>query len=224
MLVKYKSDEHAPRFLNLWLHTVQGLSEKQPENNLMTLLKTQLEHSSALKDDINHFNRMSKGNPERNYEYLVETLKRFVNKTKKKINREKTLVRLSGGQARPTVLALPAEEEPRRQRLHRLPRTPEGAGSGTGASSRTLRTPPRRRRRKPSLSRRLDPKAKPGAKAKPKPKAGPKTEYDPEQLAARAKIPCNAFSNGRCRFGDKCHYSHSADSANVAMAHPRGST
>ena len=51
-----------------------------------------------------------------------------------------------------------------------------------------------------------DPKAKPGAKAKPKPKAGPKTEYDPEQLAARAKIPCNAFSNGRCRFGDKCHY------------------
>ena len=35
MLVKYKPDEHAPRFLNLWLHTVQGLSEKQPENNLI---------------------------------------------------------------------------------------------------------------------------------------------------------------------------------------------
>ena len=47
-----------------------------------------------------------------------------------------------------------------------------------------------------------------------------KTECDPEQLAARAKIPCNAFSNGRCRFGDRCHYSHAADSANVAMHVP----
>ena len=73
MLVKYRSDEHAPRFLNLWLRTVQGLSEKQPENNLMTLLKTLLEHSSALKENINHFNRMAKGSPERNYEYLIET-------------------------------------------------------------------------------------------------------------------------------------------------------
>ena len=49
------------------------------------------------------------------------------------------------------------------------------------------------------------PKAKPAAKPKAAPKAGPRTEYDPEQLVARTKIPCNAFSNGRCRFGDRCH-------------------
>ena len=64
------------------------------------------------------------------------------------------------------------------------------------------------------------PKAKPAAKRKAAPKAGPRTGYDPEQLAARAKIPCNAISNGRCRFGDRCHYSLSADSANVAMHLP----
>ena len=219
MLVKYKSDEHAPRFLNLWLHTVQGLSEKQPENNLMTLLKAQLEHSSALKDDISHFNRLSKGDPERNYDYLIESLKRFVNKTKKNINREKTLVRLSGGQPRPTVLALPAEEE-------------RGGGAciafqntgrcrfGDRCKYTHSQDAAAKAKAKAKPKPKADPKAKPGAKAKPKPKAGPRTEYDPEQLAARAKIPCNAFSNGRCRFGDKCHYSHSADSANVAMTAP----
>ena len=39
----------------------------------MTLLKAQLEHTSALKDDISHFNRLSKGDPERNYNYLIES-------------------------------------------------------------------------------------------------------------------------------------------------------
>ena len=64
------------------------------------------------------------------------------------------------------------------------------------------------------------PKAKPAAKPKAAPKAGPRTEFDPEQLAARAKTPCNAFSNGRCCFGDRRRYSHPADSANVAMHDP----
>ena len=222
MLVKYKSDEHAPRFLNLWLHTVQGPSEKQPENNLMTLLKTQLEHSSALKDDINHFNRMSKGNPERNYEYLVETLKRFVNKTKKNINREKTLVRPSGGQARPTVLALPAEEE----RGGNVCIAFQNTGRrrfGDRCKFTHSQDAAAKAKAKAKLKPKADPKAKPGAKVKPKPKAGPKTEYDLEQLAAGAKIPCNAFSNGKCRFGDKCHYVLAPGGLGERRhAHPRG--
>ena len=64
------------------------------------------------------------------------------------------------------------------------------------------------------------PKAKHAATPRAAPKAGQRTEYDPEKLAARAKIPRNAFSNGRCRFGDRCHYPHSADSANVALHVP----
>ena len=41
----------------------------------------------------------------------MTSLKRFVDTAKKKQNREKTLIKLSGGQQRPTVLAVPAEEE-----------------------------------------------------------------------------------------------------------------
>ena len=40
----------------------------------------------------------------------MTSLKRFVDTTKKKQNREKTLIKLSGGQQRPTILAVPAEE------------------------------------------------------------------------------------------------------------------
>ena len=52
MLIRFKSDERAPRFLQLRQHTAQGLTEKQPDGNLMTLLKAQLENSPALKVDL----------------------------------------------------------------------------------------------------------------------------------------------------------------------------
>ena len=111
MLLRFKSDDQAPRFVNLWQHTVQGFTEKQPDGNLMTLLKAQLENSPALKPDMAHFNRLPKGDPERTYDYLMTSLKRFVDTAKKKQNRERTLIKLSGGQQRPTILAVPAEEE-----------------------------------------------------------------------------------------------------------------
>ena len=120
MLVKYKSDEHAPRFLNLWLHTVQGLSEKQPENNLMTLLKAQLEHSSALKDDISHFNRLSKGDPEGKYDYLIESLKLRQQDQEEDQQGEDPREALRRSTA-PHGAGTPGRGRARRRRLHRLP-------------------------------------------------------------------------------------------------------
>ena len=65
MLLRFKSDDQAPRILNLCQHTVQGVLEKQPGSNLMTLLKAQLENSPALKLDMAHFNRLPQGDLER---------------------------------------------------------------------------------------------------------------------------------------------------------------
>ena len=193
VLLRFKSDDQAPRFLNLWQHTVQGDTEKQPDGNLMTLLKAQLENSPALKLDMAHISRLPKGGPERTY--LMTSLKRFVDTAKKKQNMEKTLIKLSGGQQRPTVLAVPAEEE----RDTNVCIAFQNTGSCRfGERCRFTHSPgsaaPKAKAKaKPKPKAGL--KAKPAAKPKAAPKAGRKTEYDPEQLAARAKIPCRAATH-----------------------------
>ena len=88
MLLRFKSDDQAPRFFDLWQHTVQGVTEKQPDGNLMTLLTAQLENPPALKLDMAHFNCLPKGDPERTCDYFMTSLKRFVDTTKKNQNRE----------------------------------------------------------------------------------------------------------------------------------------
>ncbi|MCP4838943.1 MAG: hypothetical protein GY894_06235, partial [Planctomycetes bacterium] len=57
------------------------------------------------------------------------------------------------------------------------------------------------------------PKAKVNAGAKPQPGGQPISD---KEKAERAKIPCNNFAKGRCRFGDKCHYLH-AEGGGVAL-------
>ena len=136
---------------------------------------------------------------------------------KKRQKREKTLIKLPGGQQRPTVLAVPAKEE----RDTNVCIASQNTGSCCfGDDCNFTHSPNAAPMAKAKPKPKAGPKAKPGAKPKATPKAGPKTEYDPEQLAARAKIPRYAFSNGRCCSGDRSHYSHSADSANVAMHVP----
>ena len=96
MLLRYGSDENAPSFLNMWLHTVQGLSEPQSENNLKTLLAEQLKRSEAMKADIAHYERKPKGHPDNSYKFLLDALKRHVQEIKKDQNRKKTLSRFAG--------------------------------------------------------------------------------------------------------------------------------
>ena len=166
MLLRFKSDDQAPRFLNLWQHTVQSFSERQPDSNLMTLPKAQLENSPALKLDMAHFNRLPKGDQERTYDYLMTSLKRLVDTAKKKQNREKMLTKLSGGRQRPTVLAVPAEEE----RDTNVCIAFQNTGSCRFGDTRCRFT--------------HSPNAAPKAKAKPKPKAGPKAEPAAKPKAA----------------------------------------
>ena len=180
MLLRFKSDDQAPRFLNLWQHTVQGLTEKQPDGNLMTLLKAQLENSPALKLDMAHFNRLAKGGPEMTYDYLMTSLKRFVDTAKKKQNRDKTLTKLSGGQQRPTILAVPAEEERDTNVCIAFRNTGSCLFGDRCKFTHTPGSAAPKAKAKAKAKPKAGPKAKPAAKPKAAPKAGPKTEYDPE--------------------------------------------
>jgi hypothetical protein len=201
MLLSYTGDNNLPRFLADWLHTVQGLSEPQPEGNLKVLLYEQLVRSEALSSDMAYYRRIKKDDPDKTYPALLAALKRYCDDLKKTANRKKTQNRLSGG-GRNAVHALPAADTA--DALPVIDACLAFTNTGNcrfGDNCKYSHGP----------AAPGEPKSKPGAKAEAKGKGkgkDAKPKPTDKELADRAKQPCNNFSKGRCRFADKCHYSH----------------
>ena len=207
------SDDQAPRFFNLWQHTVQGLTEKQPDGNVMTLLKAQLENAPALKLDMAHFNRLPKGDPERTYVRLPHDLPQALRGHRQEEAGQ-------GEDAHHAVWRTTSYSpgRPRRggARLATLTcasrsRTPGAAASETGAGSPTPpEARPRRRRRRPS--------PQPSQRLRLRPDRGPSTTPSNWLPARRSRATHSPTEDAASETG--ATNPHSADPANVAMHVP----
>ena len=204
MHVTFKSDRKMPNFLHTWPRTVQGLSEPQPKGYLRTKLFEQLQKSHALRPDMHYFDRLSRDHEDKTYQFFLNAAKRYVDKVKKKNNRDKTIARLSGGE--PKMLALPVETVGVCQMFattskcrfgDRCKYSHDKSGAKPDPKAKAKANPKAKAKGNPKDKANTDKQDKQKADAEPTPKPSA------EQLAEIAKTPREIFAKNRCRFGEQ---------------------
>ena len=70
-------------------------------------------------------------------------------------------------------------------------------------------------------------KANPKAKAKPEPKSEPKPKAEPKKPTSemtaekKKKVNCSFFKQGKCKFGENCHFNHPDKDKPQAKSKPK---
>jgi hypothetical protein len=137
MSVKLKGDSQLESFWNTWESVLSAMTRPPGADIIEILFLEQLRHCSALREEISHYDRARRGTPERTYEFLVESVKRYLERARRARNR-KAMERALGGAA----IAAPASTTPKAKGKGKGKggsRTPspgrKGKGSGKGRNS-----------------------------------------------------------------------------------------
>ena len=119
MSVKLKGDSNLESFWTAWESVLSATLHTPSPDIMEVLFLEQLRHCSALREEISQYDRAKRGTPERTYEFLVESVKRYLERARHARNR-KAMERALGGAA----IAAPASTTPKAK----------GKGKGKGAS------------------------------------------------------------------------------------------
>jgi hypothetical protein len=76
--IKFKGDNNLERFMNTWEMVLQGMTEPPPPRFIEITFFDQLKGSKALETEIGIYERASKPSYYRSYEFLVESVRRFI--------------------------------------------------------------------------------------------------------------------------------------------------
>ena len=88
MAVTYEGDKGLESFINNWDHVIAGMSTDPGENTLEQLFLKQMRNSSAMKVEIEHYDRMGKGHPDHSFDFLYKAVARIIERRRKAKNRE----------------------------------------------------------------------------------------------------------------------------------------
>ena len=205
------NDDRIENFLNSWNHVLAGMETYPPANELEELFTEQLRFSKILKDEIAHYDRHPKGHPDHSYEYLMRQARAYVDRNRKRQNREKIKRALKGtGKGQP---AAPGTKG-------------EGKGSGKKGGSKGSKGKGKggndkkicfewRDNGKCSKGKDCPYSHSQGKTFKKKTKGGEKGSGEKGKEGQKKRI-CSFFQQGSCKLGHDCTYSH--DTADAAPA------
>ena len=86
-------------FLMDWEHVLTGMNPVPDIAVLETLFRLQVAKSTAMRDTMTHYNRLDMNHPERNYDFLVSSVRRHLEQQRQSQTRQELQNHLSGGQS-----------------------------------------------------------------------------------------------------------------------------
>ena len=105
MSVKLRGDGDLESFMNTWESVLSTMHNPPGRDIVEVLFLEQLRHSAVLREEIAHYDRAKRGSSTRSYRFLVESVKRYLERAKHARNR-KAMERALGGAA-PAAAAMP---------------------------------------------------------------------------------------------------------------------
>ena len=177
--------ESIEAFIDEWDATLQAMKDEAPDNLKEVLFYEQVKNCHAIAPEIAEYDRARPGHQHKTYEFLYDSVIRYVNRTKYARNRKAKLLHMKGLSTH-GVNALP---------VHDAPHEEESKSSGLGTQDAQTAAP-----------------AAP-AKGKAKGRTGSLSKEELERrktLPCR-----NFMKPGGCKFGDQCQYKHEVVNATV---------
>ena len=87
MSIKLRGDAGLETFMNSWDMVIAGLQEVPVESILEPLFLEQVRAAPALREEVAHYDRSRKGTPDRTYAYLLESVRRYLERQRLQRNR-----------------------------------------------------------------------------------------------------------------------------------------
>ena len=111
--VRLRNDSGLEAFMNSWDGVLAGMKVTPAEELLEFLFLNQLRHSTVLKEEVAHYDRAKRGSETRTYAFLMESVRRDLERQRLLHNRKAVSKGLGGDSA--GILALPAapKKEPK---------------------------------------------------------------------------------------------------------------
>jgi hypothetical protein len=94
--VRLKDDRHLEGFLTTWEAVLAGMRAPPPQEIVEQLFLDQLRHSKVLEVELNHYDRCDRNHPDRSYEFLTNSVQRYLARTRLQRNRTSMTHALSG--------------------------------------------------------------------------------------------------------------------------------
>ena len=73
-----KDDRRLEGFLTTWESVLAGMRSPPPQDSIEQLFLDQLRHSKVLGVELNHYDRCERDHPDRSYEFLMNSLKKYL--------------------------------------------------------------------------------------------------------------------------------------------------
>ena len=193
--VLWLGDRNIELFLHRWKTTVASVPNLPDDNSLMEMVLLQMEQSHELSIEVRQFRRLSPSNPEKNYAALIDIMESHVQQERQRLNRQSISFASGqgrGGRAFPAVGGSNAMATPEVCRNYL---------QGRCSRQNCPRLHPEGKEGSEPVSKGSGPgKGKGSSKGKGKGKS--------RSPSNGPRLPCMAFQNGNCKFGDACRYPH----------------
>jgi len=190
--------ENLKTFITNWDQVLAGIRQVPDVSVLETLFYKQVKNCRAIAHDLNEYQRAAEGDAKRSYEFLIDSVRKHLDRERLEVNRERVARGLCGNPGKPSAPV--AEAKPGY--------VPKGyciqfaRGKCTNDKCKYKHeTPPPKSERKPSRSRGRSPSrsASPGG---------------------TNKKTCKFWKQGRCNKGDSCKFSHDGKAGKPRKATP----
>ena len=81
--------------MDLWEHTLNGMAYSPDIHLLEKIFSAQIENSTVMKSEWNHYDRQPEGSPDKSYGFLWNAVERYLIRTRQKENRRQGAQKLT---------------------------------------------------------------------------------------------------------------------------------
>jgi hypothetical protein len=140
--IKFKGDNNLERFMNTWEMVLQGMTEPPPPRFIELTFYDQLKTSKALETEIGTYERASKPSYYRSYEFLVESVRRYLARKRQDKHRKAIVGALSHASSAAAATTSTTKKSKAKNSTTQ-PSVPAEKGRGKGKGKGRGKNPPR---------------------------------------------------------------------------------
>ena len=188
--LQWLGDPSMQSFLYAWYVMVNGMQSTIEESTLRDLLLTKMEKSVALQYDLFYYYRLPDNDPNKSYQYLIESMERYIQRASQQKNR-----RDFNGKHLEHILKCSS---------HALPGVAKEHGDLSKEEKKKKKLAEQKKKQKQKEQKEREASAAPGP-----PKGGGKG--DKKAISSQGvpfKEICYWFNHGTCKKGKECSFKH----------------
>ena len=211
-------------FLRKWESVLTGMSHVPDPATLKDLFYREVRKFRKLRFDLDVYERAPEGSSDRSYEFLINSVRRYLDRERLRTNREKI------AQSHSAKYANPAPHDKRTRSPSYGKRSTKGDNSNqcyefakTGKCkygskckySRDSSARPRSLSRESSRSRSASSSGRPSfrssrsrSSSRPSSRSSSRNSSRSSSRGRKSEKPCRFFAKGNCKRGDKCPFKH----------------